>query len=261
MTFVVPGVGVLALTAGMFVETGCWWLRGLGPPKQLGLYISRSNILAYAMRAFLVFYNALISFFIEMGARPRTVALVLGISFVLAGLSQIMLASRSGITMVFLKGMTRLLRLPDPEPLHARSKRVHDKRLFGLVSFSTTIFSLGMTLPLLVAVLVPQFRLSISYLGQIINIVGMIVVLFYIDQQLFSAMDKGTLLDDVTDYTYGRMFAFLLTGAAFLAATTIEGVIHSQPLPPPAQRHAAQGGASPPAAQGGASQSAAPVRP
>jgi len=232
LTIVVPGVGVLALAAGMFVETSTWWLRGLAPAQKVGLYISRSNILAYAMRAFLIFYNALISFFIETGATPRSVAAVLGVSFVLAGLLQIMLASRSRLTMFLLRRMTRLLRLADPEPLRPRSRRVHDRRLLLLVAFTTTIFSLGMTLPLLVAVLVPEFRLSISYLGQVINIVGMLVVLFYTDQQLFAAMDAGTLLDDVTDYTHGRMVAFLLTGVAFLGAVSVETAVHGQSTAP-----------------------------
>lgn len=212
-------MAALALVAGMFVETSTWWLRALSPQNEVGLYVSRSNIMAYAMRAFLVFYNALVSIYIEFGASPRSVALVLGTSFVLAGATQVVLAGRSALTVVLLRIMTGVLRLAPPQPLPARGRRVHDTRLFLLTAFVTAIFTLGMTVPLLVAVLVPAFRLSISYLGQIINIVGMFVVLFYIDQQMFRAMDAGKLLDDVTDYTYGRMIAFLLIGLGFVAAS------------------------------------------
>jgi len=233
-------VAVSALTAGMFVETSTWWLRALSPQQQVGLYISRSNIMAYAMRAFLVFYNALVSIYIEFGATPRSVALVLGASFLLAGAVQIVLAGRSAATMGALWLMTRVLLLAPPEPLPQRSRRVHDVRLFVLTTFVTVVFTLGMTVPLLVAVLVPAFRLSISYLGQIINIVGMFVVLFYIDQQMFRAMDAGKLLDDVTDYTYGRMVAFLLVGACFVAAGLL-GLVGQAGPPAPADHPIAAG--------------------
>ncbi|KAB2911169.1 MAG: DUF2837 family protein, partial [Dechloromonas sp.] len=96
--------------------------------------------------------------------------------------------------------------------------RVHDftSRLFFMTLFTSVIFSLSLTAPILGAILVPEFRLSISYIGQVINFFGTIVVLFFVDQILFRAIDHQEVNDVIMSYVTGRLVGFFLIGILFL---------------------------------------------
>lgn len=59
-------------------------------------------------------------------------------------------------------------------------------------------------------------RLVISNLGQLINAVGMIIILFFVDQKLYLAFDNNNLYRSLVAYSKARSLAFLLIGVVFL---------------------------------------------
>lgn len=205
----------LMLASSLFIETSSWWVRAQAPPGSLGLFVSRSNIYLYGGRFFSLAFTSLTALWIETGGRPHEIALLLSVSFVISvGLQLVFLHSpRPARTVLSLIAM--VLRLPKPRFLSPNERRLRKPRLFAGTAISALIFGLGTGLPLIAAVLVPEYRLSVSYLGQIVNSIGTLVVLFLVDQLLFRSLDAGSLPDDVLDYSRGRMTGFMGAAAAF----------------------------------------------
>jgi len=50
--------------------------------------------------------------------------------------------------------------------------------------------------------------MSLSYVGQTVNALGTIMLLFMVDQRLFRALDKGELNQTLPSYSLGRGLAF-----------------------------------------------------
>lgn len=54
-------------------------------------------------------------------------------------------------------------------------------------------------------------------IGQIINSLGMLSLLFFVDQALFSSLDSGNIKIDVKTYTYGRIIGFLISALMYFS--------------------------------------------
>lgn len=66
------------------------------------------------------------------------------------------------------------------------------------------------------AIFFPNFRLSISFGSQIINFFGMLMILLFIDQILFKAIDTRKFGDVIMAYVGGRLAGFVLVSLAFI---------------------------------------------
>lgn len=204
------------MVAAFLVESSSWWIKGSCPPGSIGLYVSRSNIYLYFGRFFTLAFNALMAFSIERGAHGGAVALTLGIGFLLAAFAHLLFLRGGRLTDLTLTALNRLLLLPRAQA-HADTRsdhrdRARAARITLATGSATFLFSLGASLPLLLAVLIPSYRMSLSYVGQLVNAGGTLLLLFLVDQTLFKSLDQGTLASDLPDYSRGRMLAFALAG-------------------------------------------------
>lgn len=205
----------VSLALSLFVETSSWWVRAQAPPGAMGLYVSRSNIYLYGGRFFSLAFTSLIAFWIESGATSVGVALLIAGSLFCAAIFQLALLHHFRSVKAVMWLVIWALRLPAPEFHPPSSRHVTRRPLLLGTTVASLVFGFGTGMPLLAAVLVPEYRLSVSYIGQIINSVGTLVILLLVDQLLFRALDRGTLPDDVRDYGRGRVAGFLLAGLSF----------------------------------------------
>jgi hypothetical protein len=214
-------IALAAIVCASIVETSSWWVKGCCPPGAVGLYVSRSNIYLYFGRFFTLGFNVLLAFSIENGAREREIALTLGAGFFLSAVMHLALLRGGYATQWLLSGLNRALFLPNWQKVHPLPHGLEHKPvdgpLFWGTAAATLAFSLGASLPLLLAVAFPDFRMSLSYIGQVVNALGTLALLFLVDQTLFKALDNGTLVTALPSYGLGRAAAF--AGAGLLCCT------------------------------------------
>lgn len=209
-------VAVLAIVCASIVETSSWWVKGCCPPGSIGLYVSRSNIYLYFGRFFTLGFNVLLAFSIERGASEQAVALTLGIGFLVSAIAHLLFLRGGRPTQMVVRALNRGLLLPDwrnvhPLPDHLRPTPLSPPLFWGTM-LATLAFTLGAALPLLLAVAIPEYRMSLSYIGQVVNATGTLALLFLVDQLLFKALDSGTLVTALPSYGFGRSVAFGLAG-------------------------------------------------
>jgi hypothetical protein len=214
-------VAAFSLAISLLVETSSWWVRAQAPYGATGLYVSRSNIYLYGGRFFSLAFTSLIAFWIESGGTPIGVSLLLAGSLGFSAVFQILLLHNLRSISIVMRIVGWCLRLPKPEIRPPDRSRPAKWALLTATAASSLIFGIGLGAPLLAAVLVPEYRLSISYLGQIINSLGTLFVLLLVDQVLFASLDAGTLREDVLDYGRGRAIGFLLAGLVFLGTAMV----------------------------------------
>jgi hypothetical protein len=204
------------LAVALFIDTTSWWVRSLAGRNELGLFISRSNIYLYGGRFFSLAFVIVISFAIERGLTPKQVALCCFLTFVLSILLHMLCATKGFHNSLIMRILTRALFLP-----HKSDKNVEhiayrfDAKLFYSTIFATVIFSVGSGLPLLLASIFIEYRLSMANIGQLINSFGTIAILFFVDQLLFRSLDSGLIRSDIKTYTYGRICGFGTAAACY----------------------------------------------
>ena len=213
---------VIAIVCASVVETSSWWIKGCCPTGAIGLYVSRSNIFLYFGRFFTLGFNVLLAYSIERGASERTVALTLGFGFVASAIVHLVVLRGGPLTQLLLSGFNRTLFLPNAQNIHPVPPHLLPPSKSGPLLWGTTAatlaFSLGASLPLLLAVAIPEYRMSLSYIGQVVNAMGTLALLFLVDQSLFKSLDNGVLLTSLPIYGSGRALAFGLAGVLCIAA-------------------------------------------
>ncbi|WP_152542133.1 hypothetical protein [Sphingomonas sp. RIT328] len=223
--YLLSAAAAVAMTAAFLVESSSWWIKGACPPGMVGLYVSRSNIYLYFGRFFALAYNALIAFGIENGATARQVSGTLAIGFGAAFLAHLVMLSGGRATRVTMTMLGRILLLPHQQWNVAPAAIPRNKSIVLATATASLCFGLGISLPLLLAVFVPQYRMSLSYVGQTVNALGTILLLFMVDQRLFRSLDEGSLLNDLPSYSLGRAAAFGTAGVicALIYGSSING--------------------------------------
>lgn len=213
--------GLLILTPllqaiAFLIETSSWLLRAQSTPTEVGLYVGRSNIYLYSARMFTLVFTASLAFAIESGQPIHAIFTIIYATFILSAILHAGLmfdTVRSGAMYV----ISRALLLPPRGRVgHTAGAHILGTGLFWLTSFTSVIFSISLTAPILGAILLPEFRLSISYVGQIINFFGTIVILLFVDQILFKSIDSRQIDEVIMSYVAGRLVGFGIIGAVFL---------------------------------------------
>lgn len=211
-------VSPIALAISFFIETSSWWVRTSASKENVGLYISRSNIYLYGGRFFALIFSVLLAIDIESGASSSEIAFLFSICFMLSFIFQTFLLKKS-FRILIIRNLSLLLLLPyksDGKSQKSSVPSVQERRLFIATLVSTFLFSIGISLPLFVASVFFENRLVLSNLGQLINSFGMIVLLFFVDQKIYSAFDGGYLFRIVYVYSTARAAAFFLVSALYL---------------------------------------------
>jgi hypothetical protein len=101
---------------------------------------------------------------------------------------------------------------------HVNHLKVHDKidnTLFLNSWVATSILIFGVTSPYILASIMPEFRMTIATLGQVINAVGTVILLFKVEPLLYRRMDKNDLHVHVFSYIRGRCFGLMLAASIF----------------------------------------------
>lgn len=213
-------VGLLMLTpllqaTAFLIETSSWLVRAQSTPDDVGFYVGRSNIYLYSARMFTLAFTASLAFAVESGESVNVIWTIIYSTFVLSAVIHAILMFDSSREKAILY-ISAALMLPRRGKV-GTSKGIHNFRgkVFWLTLSTSIIFSISLIAPIAGAIIVPEYRLSISYLGQAINFIGTMIILFFVDQILFRAMDTRTIDKVIMTYVSGRITGFMLAGAAF----------------------------------------------
>jgi hypothetical protein len=172
----------IALAISFFVETSSWWIR-------------------------------------TSGATTAEIALLFSISFMCSFIIQTLFLNRK-FRIFIIMNLSILLFLPhvsSNESQKYAAPLVEQRNIFIATLVATSLFSIGISIPLFVASIFFDNRLALSNLGQLINSFGMIVLLFFVDQKIYSAFDGGYLSRVVYIYSTARAAAFFLVSALYVA--------------------------------------------
>lgn len=211
-TWTYYGTAILAMAVSYTIETSSWWIKALAAQGELGLYISRSNIYLYFGRFFALAFNALIAVRIEQGDTARAVLNALAFGFGAACLMHVILLRGTPLTWRGMELLRRVLFLPASSRQVTGAPSALRFPLVASTAGASFAFSLGTIVPLCLAVLVPSYRMSLSYTGQLLNAGGTLLLLFYVDQQLFRAIDRNELVRELPSYSAGRVIGFAVSG-------------------------------------------------
>lgn len=213
--------GILLLTPlvqaiAFLIETSSWLVRAQSIPSSLGLYVGRSNIFLYSARMFTLVFTVCLAFAVESGYHTQVILWIIAATFLLSALLHlVMIFERSRGHLM--RAVSYALVLPSNPNVGSRVRRTDlTTRLFMMTLVTSVVFCISLTAPIIGAILLPEYRLSVSYIGQIINFFGTIIMLFYIDQRLFGAIDQGNIDQIIMSYVVGRFFSFILVGTIFL---------------------------------------------
>ena len=216
--FALASAAIASLTLALLIETLSWWIRGKAPSNMLGIFVSRSNIFLYGGRLFTLIFTSIIAFSIETGNGLAEVMRDFAAAFLIATICHTLLLIPRFEDGRWMSLTLFLMRLPHVERPYTNILSSQRNPIILGTALASIIFAFGNGAPLILATIFPEFRLSISGIGQIINAAGTFLILFIVDQILFKSMDKGELLAAVRVYTIGRVAGL---GASALLFFTI----------------------------------------
>lgn len=208
----------------LIIETSSWCLRARAEVNNQGLYNSRVNIYLYTARFFYLVFMVLMAWAVDRGATRQEVLGVTSAAAVL-GLVAHSLYFFFGNVSRFVDRRILAILVPETEDRRdiALGFQVNNA-LFGWAAFSAFFLMMGVTLPFVVAAMFPDSRMMISSLGQAINAVGTVIVLFKVDYAMYQSMDTGRLPQLVGYFVTGRIVALVavacVSTAAFLMLAT-----------------------------------------
>lgn len=193
----------------------------------MGLYISRTNIYSYTGRFFAFTYMTCLSILVDTGSTPVSICLIIGSSLIVATSLHLFLLNRSQYSRRILSSIARMLSLgaviPDVSGDIALPYARTISRSTAAASF---LLCMALGAPYVLASLVPEYRLTIANVGQILNSIAMIFILFYVDQNLYKSWDEKKLHVAVQSYNTGRIVGISLAGASLILVAIAILVIH-----------------------------------
>lgn len=222
VTAIIAALALASLSISLLIETSSWWLRSFSTKGNMGLYVSRTNIYLYGGRFFALLFSTLIAFLVDRGAGTGSLLTIFTIGFAVTGAAHVLLLNDTVFTLKLVTRIARLMRLtpPDVRTLPQRSRQ-DSERLRLPTALSSMFFGFGLSMPYVLASALPEYRLTIGNLGQIINSFGTLLLLFWVDQRLFAALDRDSLHEAVVHYAAGRASGFFAVAGAFALGAMI----------------------------------------
>lgn len=212
----IAALAMISLATSLLIETSSWWLRSFSRPGNVGLYISRTNIYLYGGRFFALLFSTFIAILVDQQVSTERLLELLAIGFAGTGVAHLVLLNDSRFTLALVIRIARLMRMSPPDIEHHHPRSPADRESIRTpTALSSMFFGLGLSLPYVLASMMPEYRLTIGNLGQVINSFGTLLLLFWVDQRLFAALDKDRLQDAVVHYGRGRAIGFLIVAAMF----------------------------------------------
>jgi hypothetical protein len=220
-------VAISAVTIAMIIDSTAWHIRALSRIEERGLFISRTNIFLYGGRFFSLLYMTSLSYLVDIRSTAKEIILISAVGFFFSSLANHMVLGLRGVRKRFVETAAWALRLPhrdhDIGVAHFRifSRDSLKSPLFVLSSLATFVFSMGISIPYVVASIFPEYRMTFNNLGQIINSLGMLLVLLVIDNRMYRDWDHGTILQSNEIYTSSRTCGLMMASLFYLVAIGI----------------------------------------
>lgn len=204
----------IGLSISLGMETLSWTVRSLSNHGTMGYFISRTNIFLYTARMFNLVFVVFVSLLIDTGVKTNSIMTTIGIAFAVAAISHMPLIKSKKTENIISTKVAKLLGLPfvGDKPIYQTSKNI---KLRNHTIASSFVFTAGLSIPYILASLMPEYRMTMSNVAQIINSIGTVVLLFYVDPIMYKMMDNGKLNEYVACYVMGRFTGFGI-GAIFL---------------------------------------------
>jgi hypothetical protein len=149
---------------------------------------------------------------IDIGLSVEGVILYVGIGFFVGAILQAVTLNSEYASQKILTMLARLLRVElEVRPEMQLSTAAPQAALFFSTFTATVLFCAGLGVPYILASALPEYRLTMSSLGQVLNAFGMIFILVYVDQRLYRAWDNGALGAAIYSYRWGRLCGILFS--------------------------------------------------
>lgn len=214
-------IAIISISIAMIIDSAAWHIRGLARLEERGVFISKTNIFLYGGRFFSLLYMTSLSYLVDIGGSAFQIIMVSAAGFLVSSASNKLILGVRGIRKVFVETVSNILRLPHREcNINTVSFRIFSRSSFksGLFVFSTLatiVFSMGISVPYVIASLFPDYRMTFNNLGQIINSLGMLMVLLIIDNRMYRDWDMGLILDSNEQYTSSRVAGLMVASAIY----------------------------------------------
>lgn len=214
-------IAIISISIAMIIDSTAWHIRGLARLEERGVFISKTNIFLYGGRFFSLLYMTSLSYLVDIGGSAFQIIMVSAAGFLVSSASNKLILGVRGIRKLFVETVSYILRLPHREcDTNAISFRIFSRSsfkssLFVFSTLATIIFSMGISIPYVIASLFPDYRMTFNNLGQIINSLGMLMVLLIIDNRMYRDWDMGLILDSNEQYTSSRVAGLMLASAIY----------------------------------------------
>ena len=221
-----PFIAAISLALVFLVETLSWFMRANALTSGRAYVIAKSNLILYSSRAFSFGFQASLSYYLETKGAVNGVLFICIVGFLSAALIHLITFYHRRSRNLAWGGMVKVMRVIkrwDPALMAATLtpvKGISSRRLFIATAASTAIFGIAITLPYLLALYNPSLRLTYTSLIQLLNFIGTLFLLYFVDPVLYKLMDEGNLKNAIYDYIGGRIAGFVLS--LFITVMVIE---------------------------------------
>ena len=218
---------VSALSVAMIIDSTAWHIRALALSEERGVFISKTNIFLYGGRFFSLLYMTSLAYLVDIGGKAVELITVSALGFSISSAANHFVLGKRNNRKWFVETAAKALRLPprkcniDAQFFNVVSRSTLNNRLFILSSSATLIFSMGISIPYVVASVFPEYRMTFNNLGQIINSIGMLMVLLAIDNKMYRDWDNGEIHESNEYYTSSRTVGLLLAAAIYWLSSAI----------------------------------------
>ncbi|MFN4357530.1 hypothetical protein [Sphingopyxis alaskensis] len=228
---IVAIVAIASVSIAMIIDSTAWHIRGLARVEERGAFISKTNIFLYGGRFFSLLYMTALAYLVDIGGTASEIILVSATGFFVSSIANQAILGTRKVRKRFVETVAYALHLParecdiDADHFRIFSRSALENRLFLYSSLATLIFSMGISVPYVVASIFPEYRMTFNNLGQIINSIGMLMVLLVIDNRMYKDWDKGSIRESNEYYTSSRTAGLMIASTFYFSANFLIAII------------------------------------
>lgn len=208
-------IATLGFGISSLVETTSWTLRAMSNKSNHGFFNAKANIYLYGGRFFTLLFMMILSFIVDKETDLHHVLKFITISVSFAAFIQLLYWNSA----FFFRAVNRVIIFLLLSKVAAVNSLTMPNRIYRhllLKSWmATSILVFGVTSPYILASIYPDIKMTISTVGQAINAIGTVILLFNVEPLLYRRMDKNDLHIHVFSYIKGRCLGFILAASIF----------------------------------------------
>ena len=219
----------VSLCLMFWVDTYAWFVRSNALSNGSARVIAKSNLIMYSSRAFAFVFQFSIAYYLEAFKLSAGIFEISLIGFFLAALIHFTTfyceAPRRHSWRAIVFQLTAIRRW-DSQIMNIELPPVKPwkwTKLTMATAASTAIFGMALAIPYLLAFRNPDYRLTYGSLIQLLNFLGTLFLLYFVDPILYKRMDEGTLRETIYEYISGRIFGFFISFSLILVVFIIFG--------------------------------------